>query len=391
MRQSITSILCFALDLENAQGEFAMNAVLALHALQKCYDNTTGLWPDAGWWNSVNIITVLADFDVLNPILHTEIMEIFDTTYTQAPLSKPIVWKQRSTFLPGSITAWSDSQRPQARLGSSLNIPDAFFNDYYDDEGWWALAWLRVFDITREARYLNTAIGLFNDMVGYNAPCGGIWWNKRHQSNVAISNELFLAVAIQLATRSSNGSYYLGWALRQWEWFKNSGLIDGDFNIMDEINKTTCEAQTQSIWTYTHGVIVGALVDIDTVIPHSGLATTARRIASAGMEYFSDRRGILHEPCEPDCGKDGPQFKGIFMRNMQKLQLAKPEWAQASFIERNANSIWKRDRNPIDNSLGLSWSGPYQEATAATHSSAMNAVAAAVALEVSNIQRALGP
>ena len=35
---------------------------------------------------------------------------------------------------------------------------------YYDDEGWWALAWIAVYDVTRNQTYLNTAESIFEDM-----------------------------------------------------------------------------------------------------------------------------------------------------------------------------------------------------------------------------------
>ena len=364
---------------------FTARTTVAFQALQHWYNNDSGLWPDAGWWNSANILTILADFSLLNPTISPVVEQIFNTTYTYAPSNSIVAQKERSAEAPGRHSVWTRADGPQNPLRPAplASAATGFTNYYYDDDGWWALAWLRAYDRTQDRRFLQTSVETFNDMVGgYNATCGGIWWNKARQVNAAISNELFLAVAAQLATRTNDKQQYLSWAMKQWHWFNSSGLIKKDFNILDEIDTKTCRAGSPVIWTYTHGVIVGALVDLEELVPDSGFARTAQAIAAAGMRYFGDKDGILHELCEPNCGADGNQFKGIFLRNLRKLELAHPLPSQRSFILRNAGSVWQNDRESTNNTLGLVWSGPYHEATAATHSSAMDALVAATAFEV---------
>jgi predicted alpha-1,6-mannanase (GH76 family) len=90
---------------------------------------------------------------------------------------------------------------------------DGFRNSFYDDEGWWALAWIDAYDLTRSPEYLRQAQDIFADMTGgWDGTCGGgIWWSKaRHYKN-AIANELFLQVAIGLHNRTPGDTGYAEW------------------------------------------------------------------------------------------------------------------------------------------------------------------------------------
>lgn len=79
---------------------------------------------------------------------------------------------------------------------------------------------------------------IFEDMKAGASTCGGIYWDKKKSYTNAIANELYLAVAASLANRmpSADKAYYLDIANKQWEWFKNSGMINGDNLINDGLN-----------------------------------------------------------------------------------------------------------------------------------------------------------
>lgn len=70
------------------------------------------------------------------------------------------------------------------------------------------------------------------------------------------------------------------------------------------------------------------------------------------------------------------------MRNLHYLQLEVEQDQFRSFILDNANSIWANARNS-SNYLGLDWAGPPSAGgypNASTHSSAMDALVAAMAV-----------
>ena len=321
-------------------------AKLAIQTLQSWYDAHTGLYRTTGWWNSANAITTLAD-------------------YSQAAHTKKFNSVFRNAFKAAQKTS------------------PGFLNQYYDDEGWWALAWIDAYDLTRRQPYLDMAQSIFADMAGgWSNDCsGGIWWSKKRTYKNAIANELFLSVAAHLANRVTTPQQradYLAWASREWQWFAHTGMINSQHLINDGLN-AHCQNNGRTTWTYNQGVILGGLAELYRAKHDQSLIAQAQTIADAALSApaLVDKNGILHEPCEPNCGADGTQFKGIFIRNLSGLDQIAPNPRYENFISKNANSLWA-GAHPPDYHLGLIWSAPYGTANASTQSSAADALVAAM-------------
>ncbi|KAI1161360.1 glycoside hydrolase family 76 protein [Nemania serpens] len=355
------------------------NTVAAINTLQSWYNQGTGLWDTTGWWNSANCLTVLADYAVENPesAASLNIPKVIQNTYDQA---------QKTTIQ--AVKAFNSAGIP---ISTYLRVPkrskvskrgfDNFLNDYYDDEGWWALALIRSHDAVNglgDQKYLEAAMEIFEDMKGGASKCGGIYWSKVGTYTNAIANELYLKVAASLANRvPGRKGYYLDIAKKEWAWFKSSGILNKDNLINDGLDED-CKNNGMKTWTYNQGVVLGALVELSKATGDASLLTEASSIATAAIVHLT-RDGILYEGCEPDCGADGAQFKGVFMRNLRALQQAAPQEPFKSFLLKNADAIWTKDRNS-KNELGPTWNGPFATASAGTQSSAMDALVAAVAV-----------
>ncbi len=331
-------------------------------ALQRSYVERTGLYTTTGWWNAANAVTALLD-------------------YTRATGDRRYLPAIADTFDAAQVTVSKAEQT--GNLAKMTGFP-GFLNDYYDDEGWWALAWIDAFDATGEPRYLAMARSIFADMAGgWDGTCGGgIWWSKDRTYKNAIANELFFSVAAHLAARVQ-APEYADWARREWRWFESSGMINRQGLVNDglTIDKASgaCTNNGRTVWTYNLGVLVGALAEWSKAQGEQARLGDAGRFASAALDHMTGPDGVLHEPCEPKCGPDGVQFKGIFVRNLSALNAASPDKRWKQFVKVNADSLWKRDRAPGD-VLGLVWSGPVAEANAGTQSSALDALVAAVAV-----------
>jgi predicted alpha-1,6-mannanase (GH76 family) len=325
--------------------EYLAESAAGLKVLQTWYVEETGLWKTTGWWNGANALTMLVDYSKLS-----------DTPDFRSTIA--------NTF--------------------ERNSQKHFLNEYYDDEGWWALAWAGAYELTHEARYLEMSEQIFADMSGgWDDTCGGgIWWKKPKQYKNAIANELFLSVAAKLASLTTDAdkrTKYSEWAQREWKWFAASGMINSD-NLVNDGLDAACHNNHRTTWTYNQGVIIGGLT---TLAKQSGDAKPldiAQSIALAATARLTDLDGILHDSCEPArCGNDAPQFKGIFVRNLAALESAAPVPGFRSFLRRNAESIWKN--RDADGRFGVVWSGPSDVKTAAAQTSALDALIAAAKAE----------
>ncbi|WYZ45192.1 hypothetical protein EsH8_VIII_000508 [Colletotrichum jinshuiense] len=364
---------------------YTNNSIAAIQTLQNTwYDVGSGLWDNA-WWNSANAFTTLADFADLNrdAANRLNIGGILRNTFNQA--QKATATAAKSINAAGLVTSsYAITKREvplpiEGRQFSAQGFPN-FINEFYDDEGWWALGLIRAYDITRDQDYLDMAVRIFADMkTGGNTTCdGGIYWNKDRKYVNAIANELYLSVAASLANRiASDKASYLNIATSQWAWFKDSGMINAEGTINDGLDDE-CKNNGANVWTYNQGVVLGALVELSRATGDNSVLTDATNIAKAAIKALTDSNGILHDNCEPNCGSDGNQFKGIFVRNLGYLHAVAPQDDFKTFILKNADSNWASNRDG-QGKLGVVWSGPVQGVSGPTHSSALDAIVAAVA------------
>jgi len=330
-------------SLPLARDDFNANTEAAATILQQWY-NGNGLYDTTGWWNAANCVEAIENVIFANNDL--QYLNVLTNTFNR-------------------------------------NSSGNFLNFYYDDEGWWANVWIRAYDLTGNTNFLSMAKTIFADLLtGWDtsSACpGGVWWNKSTTQPYknAIPNELFLLAAIRLHQRTPGdagaGSYFY-WATNEWAWFNASGMINGQNLVNDGLNG--CVNNGSTTWTYNQGVILGGLTDLYKVTGDITYLNQATLIANAAVANLIDGNGILREPCESgDCGGDGPQFKGIFIRYLAYLYDVTRNPAYYNFLFKNGHSVWFTDRN-VFNQLGLRWGQNFDTADAARQSSAMMAVSA---------------
>lgn len=321
-------------------------AAAGIAVLQSYYDQGSGLYNGNEWWRGANMLEVLIE-------------------YSRATGDASYLSTLSNTF--------------------EKNKGGNFINEYYDDMGWWALCWIRAYDVTRDEKYLTMAKTLFTDMTGgWTEECGGgVYWKKGAAGKASIANELFLTVAARLHLHTPGDSgpgSYLDWAQREWDWFSSSDLLRENHQIVDNLDPATCLSGWDATFTYNQGVILGGLTDLWRATGDDTLIETAVAIADATIELQSNAQGVFVEAaCDPNCSGDGDgvQFKGVFPRNVAHLYAAYPLPRHRQFLIEQSDSIWNSSRSENDE-FGLNWEGPFDHADPSRQSSALDAILGAV-------------
>src|SRR5262249_13862384 len=127
---------------------------------------------------------------------------------------------------------------------------------FFDDDGWDVNAWVSAYEGRGDARFLAAARAGFTapppgwgDVVG-----GGVWWSHERTYKNAITTELFLLAAARLAQMAEGEPGFLQWAVRAYEWFAASGLVNPDGLVNDGLDE--CVNNGGPTWSYNQGVIL---------------------------------------------------------------------------------------------------------------------------------------
>ncbi|KAK3333427.1 glycoside hydrolase [Cercophora scortea] len=323
----------------------------ALTAMNTFYNQTAGQWTvtDA-WWLSGVALTSLAEY----------------------------------MYKTGSLAYLPQAQHTiDAQIGPIPWWPQGggyFRADSTDDTGWWALAMIRMFDVTKNQTYLDIAKLDEAYMYQYwtTPECnGGMFVDIRARSyKNAIANELYMLLAASLHRRVLGDTAYLAKALAAWDWFQASGMVNSENLVNDGLAETAdgvCFNNGLPTWSYNQGVILGALTELYRATQNQTFITTARKIADAVLSSPNlTQNGTLTEPCEAadTCNNDQQIFKGIFARNLAELNGVLSDSPYTAYLQRNADTAFQHARNATDY-YDVRWAGPFRNSTIAKQASAV--------------------
>ena len=361
MTIGIGFLLSSCLGNKQAVSPYQDKMSASMNTLLSVRNDSTGIWPDAGWWNSANLFTAViryADLTQQKERFLPIIQDIFNKT------SKFPVYNEKGAF--------------QFECQN-------YINDYYDDEAWWTLAWIEAYKLTLKVEYLKMAETIFADLTtGWSEDVnnGGIYWKKNplvYKNSIA--NNLFALTAIRLYQQTQK-TEYADWFVKEVEWYLNTGMYNTDNNMIEDgLDSKTGEPNRGGYYTYNQGVAIAVLTEMYLYKQDKRYLDLAENLAQGAFKNMVTENGIL---CEQNtdiaAGNDGVQFKGIFMRHMGFLYRTTKKEIYKEFILKNADSIIANDYDEASKSFGCYWYGPFKEVKTAVNSSALECIMEAEAI-----------
>ncbi|GAB6009794.1 glycoside hydrolase family 76 protein [Dysgonomonas reticulitermitis] len=229
--------------------------------------------------------------------------------------------------------------------GIKIKNGNTYKNDYVDDMEWNALTMLRLYNVTKDQKYLDTAQELWGwikdawseDVGGGIRWCTGSWetFTKNACSNGPAA---IIAARMYQITQDEED---LEWAKKIYEWQKQTLVVSSTGEVKDHIVVESAEVSGSAL-TYNEGTYVGAGVELYNITKDVVYLNDAKRAANYTISTLvNSSSNVLRDEGTGDNGL----FKGIFMRYF--LELIKVNDLEetyrhkfVTFLNNNAYVLW---------------------------------------------------
>ena len=217
---------------------------------------------------------------------------------------------------------------------------------WFDDNGWWGLAFMNAYRATANKRYLADGQRALRFIAtsGWDGNGGGIWWNTKHpyKSGPALASDTLLAALLYQQTHSS---YDLAQARKYLAWANTGGFSTANGLYVDSNLNPTPVDYIEAPLIYAQAVLcqlAGSATDCQ----------RAKELQVTAMRRFGEQLDF------------SPQYDAIYLQWMLALYGLKDDPALYKLAAVNARAAETRARNGEGLYL-LSWGGetlPAQDA-----------------------------
>ncbi len=215
---------------------------------------------------------------------------------------------------------------------------DADTETWFDDNGWWGLAFVEAYRATGTRRYLADAERALRYIatVGWDPGSGGIWWNTLHpyKAGEALASGTLLATLLYQQTHSS---YALSQAVRFLQWANTTGFSPADQLYAGSSLSPTPIDYIESPLIYAQAVLC-RIADTPTDCRRAEYLTTTALVRFGHLLDFS------------------PQYDAIYLQWMLALYSLDGNSTLYALAADNARDAQTRAANGEGLDL-LSWSG----------------------------------
>ncbi len=209
---------------------------------------------------------------------------------------------------------------------------------WFDDNGWWGLAFINAYRATGERRWLADAQRALDYIAraGWDPAGGGIWWNNEHpyKSGPALASDTLLATLLYQLRHSPSD---LAQARRFLAWANTTGFSRADgLYAGSSLNATPVD--------YIEGPLIYAQATLCRLTGSSAECALAERLKARALSRF----GYLLD--------FSPQYDAIYLQWMLALYSLDGDHALYAMAADNARDAETRAAGPEGLYL-LSWNG----------------------------------
>ena len=243
-----------------------------------------------------------------------------------------------TSFAQGAERYLNRGLHPVAGYSPYPGDREASAQTWFDDNGWWGLAFVNAYRATGARRWLSDAQRALGYIAraGWDPASGGIWWNTSHpyKSGPALAADTLLATLLYQATGSS---FDLAQARRFLSWANTRGFSGADgLYAGSSINPTPVD--------YIEGPMIYAQAALCRLQSSSSECALADRLKQRAIVRFGHTLDFA------------PQYDAIYLQWMLALYSLEGDSSLYRLAADNARSAEQRARNGRGLYL-LSWNG----------------------------------
>ena len=183
---------------------------------------------------------------------------------------------------------------------------DPWWNVFVDDMEWIALAQIRMFESTKNTKYLKKARQTYDDWVWST-------WGPEDEAPWFIAARLYNFYDAMGKKAGKPKQAYLNEAIKIYTWEKNNLFDRQTGAVYDSMNG---EGKiTKWVFSYNSGTFLGAAHELYKITGDKQYLADAVKAANFVIDHLSTNEGVLSDAE----GGDGGLFHGIFFRYFVKL------------------------------------------------------------------------
>ncbi|GHT63646.1 alpha-1,6-mannanase [Bacteroidia bacterium] len=237
--------------------------------------------------------------------------------------------------------------------GVKMKNRNTFYNEYYDDMEWNALAMLRAYKATGDIKFKEATLQVWEWIIeGWNMDAGGgIYWKRGDFTKNACSNGPACILAARLYQEFGNPDDK-EWATKIYGWEKTTLFNSNNGMVYDNIDNGVIN---NWVFTYNQGTFVGSAVELHKIFGEKAYLNDAVKAADYTISSLVDNSILKSEGTG-----DGGLFKGIFIRYFTELiqqdRLDAPvKKRYVQFIRQNAETLWTQGTTKPAVLYGPNW------------------------------------